>query len=192
MRTVGNRKERPITFSASADLLVEGARFNDDLHRLPTGDRTFMPKGVFYFKTHEEANQQKQEWLAAGMARIALERSKEKIMADGISNFDELSPDQQADILAALKRQGFNSFDEFFAWKEPILTRTYTAVVEKSADTGLFVGYIPGFRGAHTEAATLDELQKNLKEVTKMLLADGDPDMESEFVGTLSFVVNYP
>ena len=113
-------------------------------------------------------------------------------MADVISKFDELPPNQQADILAILRRQGFNSLDEFFAWKAPILTRTYTAVVEKSADTGLFVGYIPGFRGAHTEAATLDELQKNLKEVTKMLLADGDPDMESEFVGTLSFVVNYP
>lgn len=151
-----------------------------------------MPKGVFYFKTHEDANRQKQEWLAAGMARIALERSKEKIMADDISNFHELSPDQQSDILAALKRQGFDSIDEFFAWKEPILSRTYTAVVEKSADTGLFVGYIPGFRGTHTEAATLDELQKKLKEVTKMLLADGDPDMGSEFVGTLSFVVNYP
>lgn len=113
-------------------------------------------------------------------------------MADDILSFHELSPDQQADILAALKRQGFNSLDEFFAWKEPILTRTYTAVVGKSTDTGLFIGYIPGFPRTHTEAATLDQPQKNLKEVTKMLLADGDSGMRSEFVGTLSFVVNYP
>lgn len=74
-------------------------------------------------------------------------------MANDISNFDELPPDQQADILAVLKRQGFDSLDEFFALEAPILTRTYTAVVEKSADTGLYVGYIPGVRGAHAEAA---------------------------------------
>lgn len=56
MRTVGNRKKHPITFSASAALLAEGARFNDELHRLPTGNLTFIPKGITRFKTHEEAN----------------------------------------------------------------------------------------------------------------------------------------
>ena len=29
--------------------------------------------------------------------------------------------------------------------------RTYTAVIEKCPDTGLFVGYIPGLRGAHSQ-----------------------------------------
>jgi hypothetical protein len=38
MRIVGHRQERPISFSASAALLAEGARFNDDIHRLPTGN----------------------------------------------------------------------------------------------------------------------------------------------------------
>ena len=42
--------------------------------------------------------------------------------------------------------------------------RTFTAVVEKDPDTGLYVGYVPGFRGAHTQGETLDELQKNLQE----------------------------
>jgi len=47
--------------------------------------------------------------------------------------------------------------------------RTYTAVVERDPDTGLFVGYIPGFPGAHTQAETLDELNRNLHEVLEML-----------------------
>ena len=75
MRIIGHRKERPITFSASALLLEEGARFNDEIHRLPTGNATFIPKGVFRFKSHEDANQQQLNWLIAGMAKVAMERS---------------------------------------------------------------------------------------------------------------------
>ncbi len=75
MRTVGHRKEHPISFSASAALLREGARFNDELHRLPTGSQTFIPKGIIRFKTHEEANRYDQECLAVHMAEIALERA---------------------------------------------------------------------------------------------------------------------
>lgn len=74
MRTIGHRKQRPITFSASAELLTEGARFNDEIHRLPTGNSTFIPKGVFRFKNHEDANRQQLENLVEGMAQIALER----------------------------------------------------------------------------------------------------------------------
>ena len=75
MRIIGHRKERPITFSASALLLEEGARFNDEIHRLPTGNATFIPKGVFRFKSHEDANQQQLNWLITGMAKVAMERS---------------------------------------------------------------------------------------------------------------------
>ncbi|MBC7260228.1 MAG: type II toxin-antitoxin system HicB family antitoxin [Chloroflexi bacterium] len=67
--------------------------------------------------------------------------------------------------------------------------RTFTAVVEKCPDTGLYVGYVPGFPGAHTQAATLDELQKNLQEVIEMLLEDGEPSLEAEFVGTQTVVI---
>jgi hypothetical protein len=75
MRTVGHRRDRPITFSASADLLIEGARFNDEIHKLPTGGTAFIPKGVFHFKSHEEANRHWQECLVEGMAKVALGRS---------------------------------------------------------------------------------------------------------------------
>jgi predicted RNase H-like HicB family nuclease len=45
------------------------------------------------------------------------------------------------------------------------------------------VGYVPGWPGAHTQGSTLDELQTNLQEVFAMLLEDGEPRIESEFVG---------
>ena len=61
--------------------------------------------------------------------------------------------------------------------------RTYTAVIERDPGTGLFVGYVPGFPGAHSQAATLDELNENLGEVIAMLLEDGEPTIEAEFVG---------
>jgi predicted RNase H-like HicB family nuclease len=50
----------------------------------------------------------------------------------------------------------------------------YTAIVEQDRDTGLFVGYVPGFPGAHSQAETLDELRQNLKEVIEMMVEDGE------------------
>ena len=47
--------------------------------------------------------------------------------------------------------------------------KTYTAVIEKCPETGLFVGYIPDFPGAHSQGSTLDELNQNLREVVEML-----------------------
>ena len=74
MRTIGHRKERPISFSASAAFLAEGACFNDEIHRLPTGQSTCIPKGVFHFKTHEDANRHQAECLVRCMAAAALAR----------------------------------------------------------------------------------------------------------------------
>ncbi len=65
----------------------------------------------------------------------------------------------------------------------------YTAVIERCNDTGLYVGYIPGFPGAHSQGETLDELNANLKEVIEMLLEDGEPELEAQYVGTQTVVV---
>ena len=62
--------------------------------------------------------------------------------------------------------------------------RTFTAVVERDRESGVYVGWVPGFRGAHSQGETMDELRANLKEVFEMLLEDGPPDLETEFVGT--------
>ena len=59
----------------------------------------------------------------------------------------------------------------------------FNVVVERDGETGLYVGSVPGWPGAHTQAATLDELQANLQEVIAMLIEDGEPRIESEFVG---------
>lgn len=67
--------------------------------------------------------------------------------------------------------------------------RKFTAVVEKCADTGLYVGYVPGFAGAHSQGATLDELVENLREAIELMLEDGEPELEAEFVGTQQIVV---
>jgi predicted RNase H-like HicB family nuclease len=67
--------------------------------------------------------------------------------------------------------------------------QAYTAVVEKCPDTGLYVGYVPGFPGAHSQGETLEELNRNLKSVIEMLLQDGEPRLEAEFVGTQNIVV---
>lgn len=67
--------------------------------------------------------------------------------------------------------------------------RSFTAVIEKCSATGLYVGFVPGFPGAHSQGESLDELNNNLKEVIEMLLEDGDPKLEGEFIGTQNVMV---
>ena len=67
--------------------------------------------------------------------------------------------------------------------------KIFTAVIERDTATGLLVGYVPGFPGAHSQAETLDELNGNLREVIAMLLEDGDPLLEAEFIGTQNVAV---
>lgn len=75
MRTVGHRKEPPISFAASAELLLRGACFNDEMHRLPGGERTFVRKGVYRFFTHADANRHQQECVIAGIVSTVRDRN---------------------------------------------------------------------------------------------------------------------
>jgi len=50
--------------------------------------------------------------------------------------------------------------------------RTFTAYVEWDPETEMYVGIVPGIPGAHTQGSTLDELQKNLKEVLELCLEE--------------------
>jgi len=63
--------------------------------------------------------------------------------------------------------------------------KTFTAYVEWDPETKLYVGIVPGLKGAHTEGATLDELQKNLREVIELCLEEYGEDAEDlpHFVG---------
>ncbi len=63
--------------------------------------------------------------------------------------------------------------------------KTFTAYVEWDPETKLYVGIVPGIAGAHTQAATLDELQRNLKEVIELCLEEIKGEVEDlpHFVG---------
>lgn len=79
MRTVGKRKIRPVTFKASEYLLRQGAIFNDEIHKLPTGNTTYFPKGIYRYRTQVDANNHWEDCVVAGIARNArqtIERQK--------------------------------------------------------------------------------------------------------------------
>ena len=61
--------------------------------------------------------------------------------------------------------------------------RTFNAVIERDPESSLYVGRVPGWPGAHSLGASLDELERNLRDVVEMLLEEGEPMLESEFVG---------
>lgn len=63
--------------------------------------------------------------------------------------------------------------------------KTFTAYVEWDPETKLYVGIVPGITGAHTQGATLDELQHNLKEVLELCLEEykGETEDLPKFVG---------
>jgi predicted RNase H-like HicB family nuclease len=63
--------------------------------------------------------------------------------------------------------------------------KTFSAYVEWDPDTKLYIGIIPGIPGAHTQAATLDELRSNLKEVLELCLEEYGGSLEDlpRFVG---------
>ena len=67
--------------------------------------------------------------------------------------------------------------------------KLFTAIIEKDVDAHLYVGYVPGFVGAHSQGETLDELRENLQEVIEMLLEDQDISIEAEFVGTQQIAI---
>ena len=49
---------------------------------------------------------------------------------------------------------------------------TFTAYIEFDEQTQLYVGIVPGVPGAHTQAASLDELRSNLQEVLELCLEE--------------------
>lgn len=72
MITVGHRRERPMAGQGDGILLAEGARFSETIARLAKS--TFIPKGVYRFRSNMEANAQQADCLAKGMGRLAAER----------------------------------------------------------------------------------------------------------------------
>jgi predicted RNase H-like HicB family nuclease len=67
--------------------------------------------------------------------------------------------------------------------------KTFSAVIEQDAATGLYVGFVPGFPGTHSQGETLEALEHNLQEVIAILLEDGEPVLESHVVGVQNVAV---
>ncbi len=57
--------------------------------------------------------------------------------------------------------------------------RTFIAYIEFDPETNLYVGIVPGIPGAHTQGATLDELQENLREVLELCLEECEGPIEN-------------
>lgn len=63
--------------------------------------------------------------------------------------------------------------------------KIFTAIIEQDIETNLYIGYIPGFPGAHSQGETIDELQENLREVLEMLLDDENVSFTAQFISNV-------
>lgn len=61
--------------------------------------------------------------------------------------------------------------------------RSWNIVIERDAQTGLYVGYVPGWPGAHSQGEPVGELKEKLVDVISTLLEDGEPSLEPQIVG---------
>ena len=65
MRRVGKRVEPAVEVKTSGASLASNIAFSADMTRL-AGGRVFFPKGVYRYKSHEEANAHQSEvWLSS-------------------------------------------------------------------------------------------------------------------------------
>jgi hypothetical protein len=76
MKIIGTRREPQVTEHVSGEALAAGARFSESLAVLAKS--TFIPKGVYRFKTHEAMNKHQEDCLARGMGLLAIERSRDR------------------------------------------------------------------------------------------------------------------
>ena len=72
MKVIGHRKERGISFHASGNLLREGALFNTEIQKLQSTFR--FPRGVFRYRTHEEADRHMSDCVVDSMVAVQKNR----------------------------------------------------------------------------------------------------------------------
>ncbi len=61
------------------------------------------------------------------------------------------------------------------------MTREFNIIIEKDED-GYFLATVPALRGCHTQAKSLDELIKRVKEAIELCL-DTERPVSNEFIG---------
>jgi predicted RNase H-like HicB family nuclease len=125
--------------------------------------------------------------LVSGVDKM---RANKKNAADGGGrSFLSLLDPRPTTADFRVRRQYVSGFDPRFCADYNHRMKSFTAIVERCSDTGLYVGYVPGFAGAHSQGASLDELKLNLEEVISLLLEDGEPALETQFIGTQTIQV---
>ena len=76
MRIVGKEVRPPASNEPSAANLEAADRFMAMLRGLCGGPRHYFPKGVFRYRSHEEADAALLDAVARDMAQLALERER--------------------------------------------------------------------------------------------------------------------
>ena len=63
------------------------------------------------------------------------------------------------------------------------MTRDFSVIIERDAE-GFYLATVPGVRGCHTQAHSLDELMGRVKEAIQVCLeAEGDDTAALDFIG---------
>ena len=78
MRTVGTRKDPSISMQPSGELLREACAFNEMLQNaFPYGKVIAIKKGVYRFKTHEEANRHQEQVIVDTIVLVDAMRKRD-------------------------------------------------------------------------------------------------------------------
>jgi len=75
MKQVGHRKERKITFNATQENLSESSEFNDSINRF-FKTRISIPKGVYHYKNHREANDALEKYIVKSIIDRVSDKTK--------------------------------------------------------------------------------------------------------------------
>lgn len=71
MRRIGQRLDPVLSEQPSAQGLIEGVQFSAALHALAS---VGFPKGVYRYRSHEDANRHEEACLAQAMATLVQQR----------------------------------------------------------------------------------------------------------------------
>lgn len=74
MKVVGRRRLRVPQATPSGGLLAKSAQLLEGLERHPQFASTFIPKGVYRFRTLAEADEHRMRCLVEGMRKLARAR----------------------------------------------------------------------------------------------------------------------
>jgi predicted RNase H-like HicB family nuclease len=69
------------------------------------------------------------------------------------------------------------------------MKKDFNVIIERDSE-GYYVGSVPGLRGCHTQARSLDDLVERMKEVIELCLeVEGEGAEELDFVGVQKVTV---